>query len=202
MLLLKFYLCRFLAYLCWLDYSITSHLFGILLFQVPTKGNQINRSSSVSKEPVAPVIALINLDTANIVSMGRGRGRGKKLTIVRSHEDKGSSGEEVVPARKRRGRPQKRFADKIDQTDVENFVEKVDGDGEEVDDVKLKNSTSSVGNKRGRPLKEGSNLVLEENNSSIRSSSDESTRTNGFRQIGSRRKSKPRRAAEAGLECK
>ncbi|PVH66867.1 hypothetical protein PAHAL_1G372300 [Panicum hallii] len=134
--------------------------------------------------------------------MGRGRGRGKKLTIARSHEDKGSSGEEVVPARKRRGRPQKRFADKIDQTDVENFVEKVDGDGEEVDDVKLKNSTSSVGNKRGRPPKEGSNLVLEENNSSVRSSSDESTRTNGFRQIGSRRKSKPRRAAEAGLECK
>jgi len=148
------------------------------------------------------LIAIFNLGTADIESMGRGRGRGKKLTIVRSHEDKGSSGEEVVPARKRRGRPQKRFADKIDQTDVENFVEKVDGDGEEVDDVKLKNSTSSVGNKRGRPLKEGSNLVLEENNSSIRPSSDESTRTNGFRQIGSRRKSKPRRAAEAGLECK
>ncbi|OEL12515.1 hypothetical protein BAE44_0026466 [Dichanthelium oligosanthes] len=132
--------------------------------------------------------------------MGRGRGRGKKLTIVRSHEDKGSSGEEVVPARKRRGRPQKRFANKIDQTDVENFVEKVDGDEEEVDDAKLKNITA--GNKRGRPLKEGSNLVLEENNSSVRSSSDESTRTNGFRQIGSRRKNKPRRAAEAGLECK
>lgn len=94
--------------------------------------------------------------------MGRGRGRGKKLAIVRSHEDKGSSGEEVVPARKRRGRPQKRFAEKIEQTDVENFVEKVDGDEEEIDDVKMKNSTSSVGNKRGRPLKEGSNLVLEE----------------------------------------
>ncbi|GJM86642.1 hypothetical protein PR202_ga02519 [Eleusine coracana subsp. coracana] len=58
--------------------------------------------------------------------MGRGRGRGKKVTLVRSHEDKGSSGEEVVPARKRRGRPQKRFAVKIDQTDIENFVEKVD----------------------------------------------------------------------------
>ncbi|CAO2040926.1 unnamed protein product [Urochloa humidicola] len=134
--------------------------------------------------------------------MGRGRGRGRKLTIVRSHEDKGNIGEEFVPARKRRGRPQKRFTDKIDQTDVENFVEKVDGDGEDVDDVKLKNSTSSVSNKRGRPLKEGSNLVLEENSSSVRSSSEESTRTNGFRQIGSRRKNKPHRAAEAGLECK
>ncbi|KAG8072133.1 hypothetical protein GUJ93_ZPchr0006g42355 [Zizania palustris] len=140
--------------------------------------------------------------------MGRGRGRGKKLTIVRSHEDKGSSGEEVVPARKRRGRPQKRFADKIEQTDVENFVENADGEEGEGDDVKLKasglekNTTAAAGNKRVRQLKDASNLVLEQSNSSIRSSSDESTRTNGFRQIGSRRKSKPRRAAEAGLECK
>ncbi|KAF0935155.1 hypothetical protein E2562_030436 [Oryza meyeriana var. granulata] len=142
--------------------------------------------------------------------MGRGRGRGKKLTIVRSHEDKGSNAEVVMPARKRRGRPQKRFADKIDQADVENFVENViDGEEVEGDDVKLKASrleknttTAAAGNKKGRQLKESSNLVLEESNSSIRSSSDESTRTNGFRQIGSRRKSKPRRAAEAGLECK
>jgi hypothetical protein len=134
--------------------------------------------------------------------MGRGRGRGKKLTLIRSHEDKGSSGEEVVPARKRRGRPQKRLAEKIDQTEIENFVEKVDGDEEQLDDAKLKNITAAVGNKRGRPLKEGSNIVVEENNSSIRSSSDESARASGFRQNGSRRKNKPRRAAEAGLECK
>uniref|UniRef100_A0A0D9VK87 Uncharacterized protein n=1 Tax=Leersia perrieri TaxID=77586 RepID=A0A0D9VK87_9ORYZ len=139
-----------------------------------------------------------------------GRGRGKKLTIVRSHEEKGSGAEEVMPARKRRGRPQKRFADKIDQADVENLLENViDGEEEGGDDVKLKSSrleknttTAAAGNKRDRQLKESSNLVLEESNSSVRSSSDESTRTNGFRQIGSRRKSKPRRAAEAGLECK
>jgi hypothetical protein len=134
--------------------------------------------------------------------MGRGRGRGKKLTLVRRHEEKGSSGEEVVPERKRRGRPQKRFAEKIDQTDIENSVEKVDVDEEQLDAAKLNNGTAAVGNKRGRLLKEGSNIVVEENNSSIRSSSDESTRTNGFRQNGSRRKNKPRRAAEAGLECK
>jgi hypothetical protein len=134
--------------------------------------------------------------------MGRGRGRGKKLTLVRSHEEKGSSGEEVVPARKRRGRPQKRFAEKIDQTDIENSVEKVDVDEEQLDAAKLNNGTAAVGNKRGRPMKGGSNIVVQENNSSIRSISDESTRTNGFRQNGSRRKNKPRRAAEAGLECK
>ncbi|KAG2653513.1 hypothetical protein PVAP13_1NG460200 [Panicum virgatum] len=202
MLLLKFYLCRFLAYLFGWTIQSQSSLWKTSLPSSNKGQSDKQKQQCQQTEPVAPLIAIINLGTADIESMGRGRGRGKKLTIVRSHEDKGSSGEEVVPARKRRGRPQKRFADKVDQTDVENFVEKVDGDGEEVDDVKLKNSTSSVGNKRGRPLKEGSNLVLEENNSSIRSSSDESTRTNGFRQIGSRRKSKPRRAAEAGLECK
>ncbi|CAM0944527.1 unnamed protein product [Alopecurus aequalis] len=132
--------------------------------------------------------------------MGRGRGRGRKLTVARSHEEKGSSGEEVVPARKRRGRPQKRFAEnKIEQVDVENFVEDVDGGDE---DAKLKAGAAGV--KRGRPLKESPNTVLveENSNSSVRSSSDESARTNGFRQIGNRRKSTPRRAAEAGVECK
>lgn len=119
------------------------------------------------------------------------------MTIARSHEEKGSSGEEVVPARKRRGRPQKHFAEKIEQVDVENFVEDVDGGDE---DAKLK---AGSGVKRGRPLKESPNTVLEDNsNSSVRSSSDESARTNGFRQTGNRRKSRPRRAAEAGVECK
>jgi len=137
--------------------------------------------------------------------MGRGRSRGRKVTIARSHEEKGSSGEEVVPVRKRRGRPQKH---KIEVVDVENFVEDVDGGDE---DAKLKaasrvekNVTGAVGVKRGRPLKESPNTVLveENSNSSVRSSSDESARTiSGFRQIGNRRKSTPRRAAEAGVEC-
>jgi hypothetical protein len=148
------------------------------------------------------VVGLTNICTAKIESMGRGRGRGKKQTTVRSHEDKGSSGEEVVPVKKRRGRPQKLFASKIDQADVENFVEQVDADQEEADDAKLKNNTTAGGTKRGRPLKEGSNIAVEDTNSTIRLSSDESMRTNGFRQIGSRRKNKPRRASETGLECK
>lgn len=125
------------------------------------------------------------------------------MTVARSHEEKGSSGEEVVPARKRRGRPQKH---KIEQVDVENFVEDVDG-GDEDAQLKAsrleKNIAGAAGVKRGRPLKESPNTVLEENsNSSVRSSSDESARTSGFRQIGNRRKSTPRRAAEAGVECK
>ncbi|CAN6164125.1 unnamed protein product [Urochloa humidicola] len=146
--------------------------------------------------------------------MGRGRGRGRKqLTNGRTHEDKGSSGEEVVvPARKRRGRPQKRVAaEKIIEVEVKK-LEADDGDEDYVmgagDGAKLKGSrtehasTGAGGNKRNRVPKEeedGSNLDMEENSSSTRSSNDESTRSNGFRQSGSRRKSTPRRAAEAGL---
>lgn len=146
--------------------------------------------------------------------MGRGRGRGRKqLTNGRNHEDKGSSGEEVVvPARKRRGRPQKRVAaEKIIEAEVKK-LEADDGDEDYVvgagDGTKLKGSKTehaSAGagsNKRNRVPKEeedGSNLDMEENSSSTRSSNDESTRSNGFRQSGSRRKSTPRRAAEAGL---
>jgi hypothetical protein len=147
--------------------------------------------------------------------MGRGRGRGRKqLTNGRNHEDKGSSGEEVVvPARKRRGRPQKCVAaEKIIEAEVKK-LEVDDGDEDYVvgagDGAKLKGSRTehaSAGagsNKRNRVPKEeeedGSNLNMEENSSSTRSSNDESTRSNGFRQSGSRRKSTPRRAAEAGL---
>ncbi|CAN6170116.1 unnamed protein product [Urochloa humidicola] len=146
--------------------------------------------------------------------MGRGRGRGRKqLTNGRTHEDKGSSGEEVVvPARKRRGRPQKRVAaEKIIEVEVKK-LEADDGDEDYVmgagDGAKLKGSrterasTGAGGNKRNRVPKEeedGSNLDMEENSSSTRSSNDESTRSNGFRLSGSRRKSTPRRAAEAGL---
>ncbi|KAL6592672.1 hypothetical protein ACP70R_049347 [Stipagrostis hirtigluma subsp. patula] len=137
--------------------------------------------------------------------MGRGRGRGRKLTNGRTHEDKGSSGEEVVvPARKRRGRPQKRVAaaDKISQTEVKNLEEADDGD-EDYQVGAEKNISAGTGtNKRNRVPKEeeeGFNLDMEENSSSTRSSNDESARSNGFRQTGSRRKSTPRRAAEAGL---
>ncbi|KAJ1259165.1 hypothetical protein BS78_10G133200 [Paspalum vaginatum] len=145
--------------------------------------------------------------------MGRGRGRGRKqLTNGRTHEDKGSSGEEVVaPARKRRGRPQKRVSAKIIEAEVKKLEEADDGDEDYMvgagDGAKLKGSRTehdSAGagsNKRNRAPneEEGSNHEMEENSSSTRSSNDESTRSNGFRQSGSRRKSTPRRAAEAGL---
>ena len=139
--------------------------------------------------------------------MGRGRGRGRKpIANGRSHEDKVSSGEEVVPARKRRGRPQKQRApDKVDiPAEPKNSAAGVHGDAEG-GDAKLKENDDPEGNgnKRNRaPKEESSNLDMEENSSSTRSSNDESTtttRSSGSRQNGSRRKSTPRRAAEAGL---
>ncbi|XP_072979607.1 uncharacterized protein [Typha angustifolia] len=133
--------------------------------------------------------------------MGRGRGKGKK-TAVTTHEDPGSGGEEVVPAYRRRGRPQKPLKEDFDEDDIEKV--------EEGDDVKPMASSKEVkslaenGKKRRRhsQVKESSDSVLEEKNSVIQVSNDESNRSNGFRANGSRRKSKPRRAAEAGVECK
>lgn len=131
--------------------------------------------------------------------MGRGRGKGKKPPTVRSHEDPGSGGEEVLPTYKRRGRPQKPLKEDIDEEEGCK-VEKEEV--EEGDDVKpssfIKENKNSVENgkkrKRNLQVKESSDSVIEEDNSSLKS--------NGFRQNGSRRKSKPRRAAEAGVECK
>ncbi|KAE8782331.1 hypothetical protein D1007_44291 [Hordeum vulgare] len=138
--------------------------------------------------------------------MGRGRGRGRKpIANGRSHEDKVSSGEEVVPARKRRGRPQKqRVPDKVDlPPEPKSSAAGVHGDAEGGNAELKENDPEGNGNKRNRaPKEESSNLDMEENSSSTRSSNDESTtttRSSGFRQNGSRRKSTPRRAAEAGL---
>ena len=149
--------------------------------------------------------------------MGRGRGRGRKqLTNGRSrtHEDKESSGEEVVvPARKRRGRPQKRVAaEKIIEAEMKKLEAAADdgdvdyvvgaGDGAKLKGSRIEHASAGAGcNKRNRVPKEeeDSNLDMEENSSSTRSSNDELIRSNGFRQSGSRRKSTPRRAAEAGL---
>jgi len=58
---------------------------------------------------------------------------------------------------------------------------------------------------RKRKMSNGSNtdLTEEENGLGSKPNTDDSTRSTsiGFRQNGSRRKSKPRRAAEAVVEC-
>nr|DAD42226.1 TPA_asm: hypothetical protein HUJ06_000456 [Nelumbo nucifera] len=106
--------------------------------------------------------------------MGRGRGKGKKSTVVANHEDPGSGGEESLPAYKRRGRPQKPLKDEIDEE-----VEKI----EEEDGENTKPAATS---------KEVKSQAAAENGK----------KRKRYSQNGNRRKSKPRRAAEAGVECK
>ncbi|URE08814.1 hypothetical protein MUK42_04053 [Musa troglodytarum] len=137
---------------------------------------------------------------------GRGRGRGKKLTMVTGNEDPGSGREEVLPTYKRRGRPQKPLKGGSDDDD-DDETEKI----EDRDNVKLaaqskeiKGSTMVNGKKRTQysNAKQNSDLVMDETSAGSQSIDEDSTRSNGFRHNGSRRKSKPRRAAEAGVECK
>ncbi|KAJ6804074.1 uncharacterized protein M6B38_187170 [Iris pallida] len=139
--------------------------------------------------------------------MGRGRGKGKKLPLVTSHEDPGSGGEEPLPAYKRRGRPQKPLKDDIDE-DVAEKIEEEGGDGTKASSVPVKEMKAAAvenGKRRKRNLlvKESSNLELdlEEKGKVVSANTEVSTRSNGYRQNGNRRKSKPHRAAEAGVIC-
>ncbi|XP_042489594.1 uncharacterized protein LOC122069606 [Macadamia integrifolia] len=138
--------------------------------------------------------------------MGRGRGKGKKLTVVTSHEDPGSGGEESLPAYKRRGRPQKPLKDEIDEEEAEKIEEEDGLDTKPVTSNKeIKGpSVADNGKKRKRysQAKENKDSVKEENSTATKSSTANLVKSNGFRQNGNRRKSKPRRAAEAGVECK
>lgn len=129
--------------------------------------------------------------------MGRGRGKGKKLATASRHGNLDSGGEEQLPAHKRRGRPQK-----ISKNDAnEDESEKSEEDGDDFKPKFKEQNTTVVENankrKRCSQAKENSDTVLEEKDTIIRSKVEETTKTNGFRHNGSRRKSKPHRAAEA-----
>ncbi|KAK4581677.1 hypothetical protein RGQ29_025028 [Quercus rubra] len=141
--------------------------------------------------------------------MGRGRGKGKKQNAVASREDPGSGEEEKIPAYRRRGRPQKPLKDEIEEEEEEGNTDKIVEDGEDAKvnisrkDMKNQNTIEN-GRKRKRSaqVKENISSVGGENGIGKKSSPDDSTKSVGFRQNGSRRKNKPRRAAEAGVECK
>lgn len=107
--------------------------------------------------------------------MGRGRGKGKKQF---GGDDTGSGDDEKVPVR-RRGRPQKPMKDEEDE--VEKIEEDDEEDGEE---TKIENGRKR---KRATQIKE--------------SATDQGDKANS-KKNGSRRKNKPRRAAEVGVECK
>ncbi|TKY67444.1 hypothetical protein E2542_SST10338 [Spatholobus suberectus] len=138
--------------------------------------------------------------------MGRGRGKGKKLTVS-NDEDPISGEDEKVPMQKRRGRPQKLFKDDFDEEVVEEIEEDDSHSGDNVKNAvsskEMKNpNTTKHGRKRKRNLQEKIEPVEEKNGAVNGSNTDDLAKSNGFRHNGSRRKSKPRRAAEAGVLCK
>lgn len=144
--------------------------------------------------------------SGNLKTMRRGRGKGKKQNAS-AREDRGSGEEEKIPSYRRRGRPQKPMRDDFEEEeeeDEEEMVEKIEDEEEEVDDDTI--ISKDLKNERKRKIPNGSNTTdvnEEDNGLGSKSSTDDSTKSTsiGFRQNGSRRKSKPRRAAEAVVEC-
>lgn len=128
--------------------------------------------------------------------MGRGRGKGKKLSVSNEEDGIVSGEEEGFPKQKRRGRPQKVLNDEFDEEEIEEMED--DGGGE---NVKKNGNSTKQGRKRKRNLEEKTEAA-EEKSVRMGSNIDGLAKSNGFRHNGSRRKSKPRRAAEAGVLCK
>ncbi|KAL5059442.1 hypothetical protein RYX36_031046 [Vicia faba] len=139
--------------------------------------------------------------------MGRGRGKGKKQSAI--VEDLVSDEEDKVPAHRKRGRPIKPVTDENEEVvevteKIENGEENVNGNLSNND---LKTEVITVNKKKRKrsssQVKEKIEPMKEENGIRAKSSSPaDSVKSTGFRQNGSRRKSKPRRAAEAGVDCK
>ncbi|CAL1391185.1 unnamed protein product [Linum trigynum] len=145
--------------------------------------------------------------------MGRGRGKGKRLTVS-NHDDAGSGEEEKIPAQKRRGRPQKPLKDEFEEEEMEmeTMMEEEDvvENGKAMNNTPSKEAKSPTASENGKKRRRNSQLqakgklpdsVMKEENVVVAITNDP-IKSNGFRQNGSRRKNKPRRAAEAGVECK
>lgn len=137
--------------------------------------------------------------------MRKGRGKAKKVTSS-NNEDPGSGKEEKSLAQKRRGRPQKLSRDELDKEEVEK-IEEEDGDDAKLS-ISSKEKEDQASSEKGKKRKRNSqvrgklDLVKEQKDIGTRSSGNDLTKLNGFRHNGSRRKSKPCRAAEVGVECK
>ncbi|XP_071720445.1 uncharacterized protein [Rutidosis leptorrhynchoides] len=120
--------------------------------------------------------------------MGRGKSKTKKSSSIAHHED-GSGEEEKLPV-KRRGRPTKAQKEEYEH-------EKMN----ENEETKLE-APLEIGNKRKQPLlqtEENVDLIKDDDGVGPTKNDQELTKNVGFRHNGSRRKNKPRRAAEVGV---
>lgn len=133
--------------------------------------------------------------------MVRGRVKGKKQNEIIAGEDPVSTeGHKILPNR-RRGRPQKPLKDDVGKVKIQKIQDEDEKIHISRDDV-TNHSTIENGTKGKRSAHENLNSIQEENNMEIKSILDEPTKSLGFRQSGSKRKNKPHRAAEAGVQCK
>ncbi|KAM2436975.1 hypothetical protein TB2_013864 [Malus domestica] len=135
--------------------------------------------------------------------MGRSRGKAKKQNVIAAHEDTGSGEEEWILPSRRRGRPQKTLKDDIGEGEVALKTEDGDDAKGHVSSKDMKDQSAiENGRKRQRSaqVKETIKSVKEDKMIKTKSSLDDPKKFVGFRQNGSRRKNKPHRAAEAGVE--
>lgn len=136
--------------------------------------------------------------------MGRIKAKGKKLAVT-NQDDPGSAEEEKTLAQKGRGRPQKLLNDDIDEEEAENIENQESEDT--TNDVLGNEAKSSTASQNGKKRKRNSrgkekvDSMKEKNGNGTTSSTEESNKSNGFRRNGNRRKNKPCRAPEAGVDC-
>lgn len=115
--------------------------------------------------------------------MGRGKGKAKKSSAIAHREDR--SGEEENKPAKKRGRPTK--------AQKEEEIERID----EKTDAKLENKRKNPSSETEESL----DMLKDENSVGTETNEPELTKPAGFRHNGSRRKNKPRRAAEVGVSA-
>ncbi|KAJ8900116.1 hypothetical protein K2173_024232 [Erythroxylum novogranatense] len=142
--------------------------------------------------------------------MGRGRGKGKKQTLIASHENNGHDEEENFPTYKIRGKSIKPMKEEIGEEELEKIEEHIDNGIDSISGKDVK-TLESAGNGRKRKMSdhvkentisiENTISMKEEDGNGTRLTTDGAMKMVGFRQNGSRRKNKPRRAAEVGIEC-
>lgn len=128
------------------------------------------------------------------------KGKGKKFTST-NDEDVMSGEEEKIPVQKKRGRPLKVRKEEINEDEHEKAEEKKTQkttDGVLSDEMKNSMITENGRKRNAKGKFETGNV---ESESETRSSPEGISKPNGFRHNGSKRKSKPCRAAEAGVEC-
>ncbi|GMH29359.1 hypothetical protein Nepgr_031202 [Nepenthes gracilis] len=137
--------------------------------------------------------------------MRRGRGKGKKQITRNDNAESGQ--EEKLPGQKRKS-PQELLSNKAEEDEETEKVEDECKNGMISTTKEDAKDQSSIHNgrkrKRSSPIKENLSPSDDKIGSGTKSCglTDGSVKSVGFRQLGSRRKSKPRRAAEAGVECK